>query len=236
MQYKTELHAHTCEVSPCADLTAKEVADRYIADGYTSLVITNHYTENIIQNAGETWEERIRYYLAPFYLMKEYADKRLNVLLGCELRFTESFNDYLILGLTEEFLISHPDLHLMTLKSFSALAHENGLLIVQAHPFRNGMRIMPPEYLDGIETFNGHRGHDSRNPIADAWAKRHGLIETSGTDFHHPHQSGVAGILTDEPIVSMEQLVETLKNGNYLLHCTGPRAEIEGIVDHSPKI
>ena len=142
---------------------------------------------------------------------------------------------YLIFGLTEEFLTSHPDLHLMTLKSFSALARENGLLVVQAHPFRNGMRVMPPEYLDGIETFNGHRGHDSRNPIADAWAKRYGLIETSGTDFHHPTQSGVAGILTDQPITSMNELVSVLKSGNYTLHCAGPRADAEGIADHPAK-
>ena len=236
MQYKTELHAHTREVSPCADLTAIEVADRYIADGYTSIVITNHYTQSILENAGEAWEERINAYLSPWRMMKEHAKDRLNVLLGCELRFTENFNDYLIIGITEEFLISHPDLYSMNLKSFSALARENGFLVVQAHPFRNGMRVMPPEYLDGIETFNGHVGHDSRNTIADAWAKCYALIETSGTDFHHPHQSGVAGILTDTPIVSTEQLVAVLKTGNYMLHCSGPRSEAEGIVDHFPKI
>lgn len=236
MQYKTELHAHTREVSPCADLTATEVADRYIADGYTSIVITNHYTQTIIERMGDTWEERINAYLSPIRMMREYAKDRLNVLLGCELRFAENSNDYLIIGITEEFLISHPELYLMNLKSFSALARENGLLVVQAHPFRNGMSVMPPEYLDGIETFNGHVGHDSRNPIADAWAKRYGLIETAGTDFHHPYQSGVAGILTDEPIVSEEQLLAILKSGSYTLHCSGPRSEAEGIVDHLPKI
>ena len=44
MQFKTELHAHTSEVSPCGHVTAPEVADRFIAQGYTSLVITNHYS------------------------------------------------------------------------------------------------------------------------------------------------------------------------------------------------
>lgn len=235
MQYKTELHAHTCEVSPCADLTAQEVAERYIADGYTSLVITNHYCPTIIDRWEGTWTEKAERFLAPYRTMKAYAGERLNVILGCELRFRENFNDYLILGIDEEFIITHPNLHDMTLKSFSELAHEKGYLIVQAHPFRNGMTVVNPAYLDGVEAFNGHVGHDSRNPIADAWAKMHGLLRTAGTDFHHPHQSGVAGILTDEPIRSGNELVAVLKSGNYVLRCAGPRAEAEGISDSPAK-
>ena len=72
-QYKTELHAHTCEVSPCADLTVEEVTERYIAAGYTSLVLTNHYCDYVIDNAGNTWEEKIEYYLSAYHAMKDYA-------------------------------------------------------------------------------------------------------------------------------------------------------------------
>ena len=50
MQFKTELHAHTSEVSPCGYVTAPEVADRFISEGYSSLVITNHYSQYIIDN------------------------------------------------------------------------------------------------------------------------------------------------------------------------------------------
>lgn len=235
MQYKTELHAHTSEVSPCGELTAPEVAERYIADGYTTIVVTNHYCEYVIDKAGETWEEKINHYLSAYRIMKDYAKDRICVLLGCELRFVGSANDYLIFGLTEEFLITHPDLHKMSLKSFSALAHENGLLIVQAHPFRNGMTVVSPDLLDGIEVFNGHCNHKSRNQIADAWAKQHGLLRTSGTDFHHPYQSGVAGILTEEPILSQESLADVLKSGNYILHCAGPAAERDGMTDMPAK-
>ncbi len=235
MQYKTELHAHTREVSPCANLSAAEVAERYIAHGYTTIVVTNHYCHYVIDPLEGSWEDKARYYLAPYRAMKDYAGDRLNVILGCELRFRENFNDYLIFGIDEEFLITHPNLHDMTLKDFSALARENGLLVIQAHPFRNGMTVVNPAYLDGMEAFNGHVGHDSRNPIADAWAKKHGLIRTSGTDFHHPHQSGVAGILTDAPIENSAQLCEILKSGDYILYCSGPRAEAEGISDSPAK-
>lgn len=37
---------------------------------------------------------------------------------------------------------------------------------MQAHPFRNGLKIVDPKHLDGIETYNGNPRHDSRNEIA----------------------------------------------------------------------
>ena len=236
MKYKTELHAHTNEVSPCADLPANEVAERYIAAGYTTVTVTNHYCDYVIDRAGKSWQEKCDHFLSGYRLMKEYAGDRLNVLLGCELRFTENFNDYLIMGMTEDFLYEHPDLHHMTLKSFSALARESGLLVVQAHPFRNGMTVMDSKYLDGVEVFNGHSGHHSRNYLADELSRRYGLIRTSAADFHHPyHTADVAGIITDTPITSTEQLVSVLRSGDYTLICRGPAAEHDGMCDMPAK-
>lgn len=233
--YKTELHAHTSEVSPCADLRAPEVAERYIAAGYTTVNVTNHYCDYVMDPAGETWQEKIDHFLSGYRIMKDYAKDRLNVLLGCELRFVGSMNDYLIFGLTEAFLIAHPDLHRMTLKSFSGLAKENGLLIVQAHPFRNGMMVSDPALLDGIEVFNGHPGHDSRNDIADLWAKKFHLLRTSGSDFHHPTSIECAGIMTDTPVTNEQQLAGILRDETYLLHCSGPAAERDGMHDMPAK-
>ena len=235
MQFKTELHAHTSEVSPCGHVTAPEVADRFIQEGYSSLVITNHYCDYVIDNLKGSWREKMDYYMYPYYLMREHAGDRLHVILGCELRFEDNINDYLIYGITEEFLRENPDLHKMSLRSFAPLARENGFLVVQAHPFRNGIEIVPPELLDGMETFNGTPSYDGRNAIADAWAKRYGLIRTSGSDFHNPDQYGTGGILTSAAIRTGEELVAVLKSGDYTLHCTGPAAEREGIVDYPAK-
>jgi len=236
MSFKTELHAHTIEGSTCAHLTAAEVAELYISNGYTTVFVTNHYNSYNLDLAGENWQARIDHHLEGYRAMKEYAKDRLCVLLGCELRFDrESDNDYLVLGLDEEFLIKHPDLHRMTLQSFSELAHESGLLIIQAHPFRNGMKVMNPAYLDGIEVFNGHSGHHSRNNIAAAWAKQYGLLCTSGTDFHHPTQYPCGGILTSEPIRTVESLIKVLKNREYTLICQGPAAERDSMSDMSAK-
>lgn len=227
MQYKTELHVHTAEASRCGDFLATEVADKYIAAGFTTLVLTNHYFKgpmmDRIEGLGKVWVE---HYIGVYHKMRDYAKGRLHVLLGCELRFPENRNDYLIFGLTEEFLRAHADMHLMDYKSFSAFARENGLLFIQAHPFRSVMTVVRPEYLDGMEVFNAHTGHDSRNYLANEEALRYGLIRTSGGDFHHAYQvPGDGGILTDTPIETMEQLVETLKSGNYTLICEGEAAK-----------
>ena len=235
MQFKTELHAHTSEVSPCGHVTAPEVAERFIAEGYSSLVITNHYCDSVIDNIKGSWQEKMDYYVYPYHLMKEYAGDRLNVILGCELRFEGSINDYLIYGMTEEFLRQNPDLHKMNLRTFADLAHESGMLVVQAHPFRNGITIVNPALLDGMETFNGTPSYDGRNRVAEEWAKQYGLIRTSGSDFHNPDQRGYGGILTNAAIRTGEELVAVLKSGNYTLHCEGPAAEREGITDYPAK-
>ena len=235
MQFKAELHAHTSEVSPCGHVTAPEVAERFIAEGYSSLVITNHYCDYVIDNIKGSWQEKMDYYVYPYHLMKEYAGDRLNVILGCELRFEGSINDYLIYGMTEEFLRQNPDLHKMNLRTFADLAHESGMLVVQAHPFRNGITIVNPALLDGMETFNGTPSYDGRNRVAEEWAKQYGLIRTSGSDFHNPDQRGYGGILTNAAIRTGEELVAVLKSGNYTLHCEGPAAEREGITDYPAK-
>ena len=76
------------------------------------------------------------------------------MLLGAELRFHGSDNDYLLFGLTEDFLYRHRKIMEMDPASFHELAQKEGILFVQAHPFRNGLKIVDPKHLDGIETYN----------------------------------------------------------------------------------
>ena len=234
MAFLTELHAHTSEVSPCSHQTAAQVADRYLAEGYRTVVVTNHYCGYVMDNAGDTWEERFNHYVSGYHAMKEYAKGRLNVILGMELRFRDNINDYLIFGFDEDFLRDHPDLHQMTLKTFRPIADEHGILVIQAHPFRNGMTVSPPKLVDGYEVFNGHAGHDSRNGIARAFCRRFGKLPTSGSDFHDAVSYVAGGIITEEEITSMEQLTEILRSGNYTLRCSGPAAEDDALTDFRP--
>lgn len=51
-----------------------------------------------------------------------------------ELRFSSCNNDYLVYGVTEEFLMTHPQLYNMEPGSFSVLAKEQGFWWAQAIP------------------------------------------------------------------------------------------------------
>ncbi len=228
MKYKTELHFHTSDVSRCAKLSPEEVAEKYIAAGYSTVVLTNHYAEYIFDGKGG-WEKCIHAYLNALSRMRDYAGDKLNVLCGAEVRCYYNRNDFLLYGADEEFLIKNPNLHRLSVKELSELARANDVLLVHAHPFRNNMTIVNPKLLDGIEVFNGTPHTESHNHMADAWAKEFGLLRTSGSDFHGGRYLITGGILTDAPIEDLTQLKAILRSGNYSLICEGPAAERDGM-------
>lgn len=216
--FKTELHCHSKSVSACARVSNEEIIQKFTEAGYTSLVLTNHFNKGTQDFLGcANYQDFVTAYLKGYEDLKRDASGKLNVILGMELRFNENSNDYLVFGITEELLRAHEDIFSLNPESFSKISRENGFLFVQAHPFRNTMTVINPAFLDGVEVYNGHKGHDSRNEIADMWADKYGLIKTSGTDFHYPHVPANAGILTDEKITTSEQLLEILKSGSYSL-------------------
>ena len=232
MKFKTELHCHTGDVSNCGQENAEYIVSRYLEAGYTSLVVANHmsfYTftgsrkkyPEFLEETGKSdcWQSKVDFFMTGYENLVKAADGKLNIILGMEFReFNPKIeNDYLVFGVTEEWLRASEKITEMSIKEMSAYVHESGMLIYQAHPFRNGMSVIDPQYLDGIEVFNGHIFHNSRNKVANLWADIHGLKRTSGTDFHEAKHVLIGGILTDYPIETTEQLVETLKNESYEL-------------------
>lgn len=217
--FKTELHCHSNDISACARVSTQDIINKFYSAGYSTLVLTNHFNDYTVKHVGATtWDEWIDRFVGAYEKLKEEAKGKLNILFGLELRLKDSDNDYLVFGATEEFLRSIPNVFDLWPEDFHSLASENGCLFIQAHPFRNHMKIKPPSCLDGVEVFNGHFGHDSRNDIAELWAEKYGLIKTAGTDFHYNDSPANGGILTECEITSMDQLIEILKSGNYELN------------------
>ncbi len=228
MSYKTELHMHTSDVSRCGHILPEDAVEAYIAAGYTTVVITNHYAEYQFDSRG-AWEDAIDRYLNAYHRMKKQAGDRLHILLGAEVRTYYHTNDYLLYGVTEAFLRENRYLHRLPIKHLSPLCRKNGILLVHAHPCRWDMTTVNSKYLDGIEVFNGTPHTVSNNDMALAWAKKLELIPTSGSDFHGGKYIISGGIETEAPITSMEELVATLRSRNYTLICEGPAAERDGM-------
>jgi len=221
MEFKTELHCHSHEISPCSSESAEEVAEKYIKNGYTTLVLTNHATAPLLGNVcgwDTSFEERINRFFDAVDNVRQAASGRLYVLDGMEIGFNENGNDYLVFGITKQFCLEHPDMFEMDHWHFHKLANEHGMLFIQAHPFRYGITTVSPDAVDGYEIFNGHPRQHSHNAIAEAWAKhftKHDLIFTSGTDNHDGYMVPNAGIITKEPIVSNEELLKALRSRKY---------------------
>ena len=222
MKFKTELHLHSAPVSACGKSYPEEIVQVYLEHGYDTIVLTNHFSRFTFKNkrmgdlSALPWQEKVDYYMQGYHELKKAAEGKINVIFGCELRSNIDENDYLIYGLDEKFLRDNEDLYDLPTPEVSAKIRAAGFLFLQAHPFRDNMMMVNPQYLDGIEIFNGNPQQDSRNDIARIWADRFGLIGTSGSDYHRTVDGAFAGgILTDEPITSNEQLLEILRSGNF---------------------
>lgn len=217
MNFKTDLHIHTCDVSKCAHISTEEVVELYIKKGYSTIVITNHYSKHTFEHMPDaSWQEKNDFYLSAYKKALSVSAGRINVLLGMEYRNNYTSNDYLVYGMTEEFIRtnSYDDKHNflnMHLKEFVKLAHGNNMLVFQAHPFRNGMTIINPSYLDGIEVLNGHTGHDSRNEIAKQWAQNYNLLICGGSDCHDVGNEATVALMNDFSIENNSQLIKVLQ-------------------------
>lgn len=224
MAYLYEMHAHNVEVSTCAASTAKDMVELYRDTDYVGIVSTNHMNSSTFKRAGlkdAPWDVKVDHFLKGYEILKAEAGDHFNVLLGMEICFYHYPNDYLVYGITEKFLRSHGDLMAMTPEEFSELAHENGLLFLQAHPFRRGLEVEDWKILDGYEVFNGNPRHYSCNEIAEAWAKYHNKsIVVSGSDFHDPGDEAGGGIYFNSEIKTNEDLLRELRSGNYTLRKT----------------
>lgn len=213
---KIDLHVHTSEISACGVLSGHETVDLYVKAGYDAIVITNHfakYNSDRFTAAGIDFFPR---YKQAFEETRAYgAAQGLKVFCGYELRFNESDNDYLVYGMSDEVASRCDEWFAMSPRAFSQVAKEQDFLFYQAHPFRNGMKVVNPAYLFGIEVRNGNPRHDSRNDIAAMWANRFGLHRIGGSDCHQEEDVGRSGIETWAKVESMADLVQVLKSDNY---------------------
>ncbi len=219
-KYLYEMHFHTKNTSNCANVSAEKAVEEYIKAGYDGIVVTDHLSPSTYMKYGRellSWRKKVDFFLRGYNAAKKTAAGRINVLLGMELRFktSEGDNDYLVYGITENFLYEHPELLNLNIKKFYKLAQENGFLVFQAHPFRVGMKVTNPNFIDGIEIFNGNPRHNSSNDIAEMWAKKYDLMVTSGSDYHEYEDLGSGGIWFDKEILDNKTLVEELKKREY---------------------
>lgn len=217
MKYRYELHCHTGEVSRCAAAPAEKAVEIYKKHGYSGIVITDHYSPQTFLDR-HVWapQKEIEFYLSGYRKALEAAGDGFTVLLGMELRFYGNGNDYLVYGITPEFLEKYGNLMTYYPRRFHKIAKENGLLFLQAHPFRPYIFRTNPKYLDGCEVFNAKDAASGINEKSQAWAENNMKIRVGGADFHREaHEKNMSGIETDSPILNNDDLIKALKDGSF---------------------
>ena len=221
---KIDLHVHTSETSGCGKVPAVDMVRMYCDAGYDAITITDHLIAG--KNIHMPVKQRVDWYLSGYRAARAAGEKLgLTVLLGAEARMADGNEDFLLFGVQEDdisWLMGLLDSGIEE-PAFYDIVHATGrYLMIQAHPFRQGLRQMPLDKLDGIEVYNGHPDHDSHNDLALARAQQGGenFLLTSGSDAHKLHHIARGGMMTDEDIRTEAELVDWLKR-----HPRGQRIE-----------
>lgn len=194
---KMETHVHTSEVSRCGKVAAEDMVRMYFEAGYGAMVFTDHLFNDWRPEIART--DRPDAWLEGYRAAKRAGEKMgVAVLLGAEIRLDRVGNeDFLTYGLRESdigWLMDTLD-GAETFEQVSKAVRGRGLFLVQAHPFRKGLRPQPAELLDGMEVYNGNPRHDSHNRLAHGCALRGRLRMFSGSDAHQPQDVGRGGMI-----------------------------------------
>ena len=223
MPVKFEMHCHTAENDIVSTVSGAQMVEAYRNAGYDGIVITDHYFSLFFdwfssELNGKTHREIIDRYLKGYHKAKDEGDKTgFIVLPGAEVRLDGNcINDYLLYGLNEQDFYDLPLLNRLGSLEELRRTLPKEAMIIQAHPFRNGMTVIPPDYLDGVEVCNGLT-EPVRNSLANEYASAYKLKKTAGSDVHKIEHTCTAGIIFENEIKSPADLTSQLKSGSYKL-------------------
>jgi len=220
--YKYEMHLHTKQVSRCAKFDAKKYVDYYQSNGYDGIFVTDHfYHGNCAVDKYQDWDTWVEQFCEGYNTAKEYGDaKGFKVFFGFEENF--DYDEYLVYGVTPEWLKKHEEARTWTRSQMAKLVHDEGGIVIQAHPFRDVWYIsdikLNLDDVDGIEVINT-ANKQANNKLALAYAKHFGLYTICASDVHTDPSTRQLGYTAfDTPINNVLDLVNKVKNkeSNYL--------------------
>jgi len=219
MSYLYETHLHTSQTSRCGASTGAEHVRFYKDLGFTGLIVTDHFFSGSCHVPKDLpWKERIERFCAGYEdALIEGQKLGLDVFFGWEHNWNG--DDYLVYGIDKNWMIAHPEMEHWTRREQIDAVRQAGGCVVQAHPFRTRDYIkrvqLAPQYCDAIEVANaGNEAHN--DAFALAYAKKHGLHMTAGSDNHcsarvSDPDAQVFGIALDERLTSIHDYVRLIR-------------------------
>lgn len=187
--YKYETHMHTFEASACGGSTGAEMADKYKSEGYTGIIVTDHFFNgNTAVPRDLPWKERVELFCKGYENAKARGDEiGLDVFFGFE--YGNGGSDFLVYGLDKDWLMENDHILEYEITRFLEYARKSGGMVVQAHPFRDYEYIRGtmhcPHFVDGVEIVNASHSDPEFNRRAQMYAQWYDLPVTGGSDAHN---------------------------------------------------
>ena len=146
----------------------------------------------------------------------------MTVYCGWELTYQDNAEDYLTLGLSPQFLYDHPWLERYDIEKYRDAVHAAGGILVRAHPYRRAWYIKKPYVeregiADAIEVFNGGNSSQEENDMALAYAQKHNMPMTGGSDAHHVDETARGYIALEKKAESYAELCEAIRTGKAIV-------------------
>lgn len=179
-----DLHAHSSGISRCCRIDAEEVIRTAKGIGLDGIVLTNHYQKNYVTDGD--YDAFAARYMREFEHARDFgAQLDFHVLFGIEVTAERYSGVHLLIyGAHESFLTKHPKIFDASQEEMYEIAHENGAVLIQAHPYRRQDRLLCPAYLDGVEISCHPLYEGTHLDALTRVAEENGLILTCGGDYH----------------------------------------------------
>ncbi|MBQ9743864.1 MAG: PHP domain-containing protein [Clostridia bacterium] len=221
-QYKYQMHVHTTPCSHCGLMTPYELCKGLHDMGYKGAVLTNHFFHgNTGIDRSLPWEEFVKAYEKDYKDCLEASKEfDLDILFGIEEVVVPGL-EILCYGLTPKILYNNPHLRDCDTEAWVETMRKNGVVLVQAHPFREAFYIpnpgpLPLRLIDGVEIYNRGNGTPEMNEATLQLAEENPLlIRLSGADAHCIEHIPYGGIVTKKRIRNEKALAEALKNKQF---------------------
>jgi len=217
MKYIYETHLHTSQGSACGHSRGREYIRRYQDLGYAGIIVTDHFFRgNTAVPRSLPWRERVHRFCMGYEDAKEAGDKHgFSVFFGWEENY--SGDEYLIYGLSKEWLLGHPEAEYWTRKEQYDAVHAAGGCVVQAHPFRDKEYIpvirLSTGCVDAVEGCNASNNPDN-DVLAVRYAKVLNLPVTAGSDIHNAGtylDGELMGVAFDQPLKTIHDYVKAIR-------------------------
>lgn len=217
--FRLELHLHTSEASKCSKIDARTAVRMYKEIGYDGVTITNHFLNgNTAIDKKLPWKEQ----MDSFFIANEIAieeGKKIGLKVFSSFEFNYKSTEFIILGITKEWLIDHEEVMDMTPEEFIPFFQNNGAYVIQVHPYRDAWYISlsrPFAYLvDAIEVLNTGN-HNSDNDIrALRIARAFNKTMVAGSDCHNYDCNKKSGIILKEVPEDDLDLIRILRKNEH---------------------